>query len=214
VKFPTLAPLIIPDRIHPTATGHWIMAAKLLAAWRIDPVVSQVAISADETKVIAKNRTTITDLRKTASGIQWTQLDEALPLPLDLDNAMTQLLLGVSDIESLDRQTLRVRNLEPGDYQLLIDKKVVRTFSHRELDKGVNLALLKTPMVDQARGIDWQEDRRATLDQARFILSAETAKTPDPVPAGARLAEAEEELAEKIRMQALPKPHDFELRRR
>src|SRR6195952_1265817 len=43
-QFPQLAPLIIPDRIHPAEIAHWMMAAELLSAWHLDPVVSRVSI--------------------------------------------------------------------------------------------------------------------------------------------------------------------------
>ncbi len=140
-------------------------------------------------------------------------MDEALPLPLDFNSAMTKVLLAVSDIAKLDEETLSVDALPPGRYQLWIDGKLIASFSREELQRGVNLALFKTPMLDQARGIDWYEDRRATLDQARFILGAETAQTPDPTAAEDRLREAEEELAATIRTKLPPKEHNFELRR-
>jgi lysophospholipase L1-like esterase len=213
VAFPELAPLLIPDRIHPADSGHWIMASTLLAAWNVNPVVSAVTISAERAMVIARQRTSITKLNKTATGLQWTQLDEALPLPLDFNNAMTKVLLGVSNIAKLDEQMLSVDALPPGRYQLWIDGKSIAVFSREELERGVNLALLKTPMLDQARGIDWYEDRRATLDQARFILGAETTQKPDPTAAEDRLRAAEEELAATIRTKLPPKEHNFELRR-
>jgi lysophospholipase L1-like esterase len=211
--FPELAPLLIPDRIHPADAGHWIMAATLLAGWNVNPVVSAVTISAERAKVVDAQRTSITNLTKTTTGVQWKQMDEALPLPLDFNNAMTKVLLGASDIAKLDEQTLTVNTLWTGRYQLLIDGKPITIFSSEELQRGVNLALLKTPMLDQARGIDWYEDRRATLDQARFILSAETAKKPDPTVAEDRLRDAEVELEATIRAKLPPKEHNFELRR-
>jgi len=212
-EFPQLAPLLVPDRIHPGAPAHWIMAAVLLSAWHVDPVVSRVTISAASVRAVETERAAITALQKTETGLQWTELDEALPLPLDLDNAMTAVLLGVSDVGSVDQQPMQVTGLAKGNYQLFVDKKLIGAFSSEALGRGVNLALLKTPMLDQARGIDWEEDRRATLDQARFILSAETAKMPDPGPAEERLQAAEDELAATIRKQTVPKTHVFELRR-
>jgi lysophospholipase L1-like esterase len=212
-QFPQLAPLLIPDRIHPADTGHWVMASTLLSAWNVTPIVSELSLSAEKAYVIDKQRTTVSELEKTATGVRWTQLDEALPLPLDFNNALTKVLLGVFDIAKLDEQTLRAEGLAPGQYQLWIDGKMIATFSQDELRRGVNLALLKTPMLDQARGIDWYEERRATLDQARFILSAETAQKPDPAEAEARLRAAGDELAATIRTKLTPKPHHFELRR-
>jgi len=184
-QFPQLAPLLIPDRIHPADAGHWIIASALLAAWHVNCVVSELHLSAESAKVLRHQRTVVTGLEKTATGVQWTQLDEALPLPLDLNNAMTKVLLDVSDIVKLDEQKLHVDGLMPGRYELRIDGKPVVTLSAEEWQRGANLALLKTPMLDQARGIDWYEERRASLQQARFILSAETARTPDPAAARA-----------------------------
>jgi hypothetical protein len=211
-QFPQLAPLIIPDRIHPAEAGHWIMAAELLSTWHVDPVVSRVVLTA-KAVVESHERTEISSLEKTASGLQWTQEDAALPLPLDFNSAMTPVLLSISNIANLDQQMLRIEGLDPGTYQLLIDAKPVSSFSMEELRSGVNLALYKTPMLDQARGIEWYEERRATLDQARFILSAEVKANPSSTVAEDRLREAEEELAATIRTKVIPVPHRFELRR-
>jgi lysophospholipase L1-like esterase len=210
--FPALSPLLIPDRIHPAPATHWIMATALLEAWHVSPVVSEVTFSAADGKAIESSRTSISGLQKTATGLRWTQLDDALPLPFDLNDAMTSVLLKESSIEQFDRQTMRVRGLPAGNYELWIDQKLITNFSADALEHGVNLALLKTPMLDQARGIDWEENRRATLDEARFILSAETAKEPDPTAAEARLQAAEDEFATSLYKQAAPKPHNFELR--
>ena len=213
LNFPQLAPLIIPDRIHPSETGHWILAAEILSAWHFDPLVSRVALDAKSGQVVGRARTTIAKVEKTAGGLRWTQRDEALPLPLDLNNAMTSVLLGVSKIAEIDQEMLQVENLTDGTYQLVIDDKPIATFSRAMLQSGANLALLKTPMLAQARGLDWYEDRRSTLDQARFLLEAEIKKTADTSTAEGKLISAQEELEAVIRTNFTPKPHTFELRR-
>ncbi|MGD0730726.1 MAG: SGNH/GDSL hydrolase family protein [Terracidiphilus sp.] len=211
--FPQLAPLMIPDRIHPADAGHWSMAAALMSVWHVDPIVSSVTLNAAAVKITHTERTTITKLEKSAHGLTWTQLDEALPLPLDLNSAMTPVLLTVSNIADFDSEILRIESLEPGQYRLLIDAKPIAVFSREDLERGVNLALYKTPMLGQARGIDWEEERRAALDEARFILSAEVKQTATSPAAEERLAQAQDELAATIRTSATPKPHNFELRR-
>ncbi|MGA3008622.1 MAG: SGNH/GDSL hydrolase family protein [Terracidiphilus sp.] len=212
-QFPELAPLIVPDRIHPAETGHWIMAASLMSAWHVNPAVSRLELNAASAAVIRKDHTTATNLRESADGIEWTQLDDALPLPLDLNNAMTPMLLQVSDIAQSDQMILRIESLKAGQYELSIDAKPVASFSSEELQQGINLALYKTPMLDQARGIDWTEDRRATLDKARFILSAETKASSTSAIAEATLQQAQDEMATAARKDIAPKPHHFELRR-
>jgi len=77
----------------------------------------------------------------------------------------------------------------------------------------VNLALYKSPMLDQARDVDWNEDRRAKLDLARFMLSADIKQTATSGVAEDRLRDAEDELDAATRKDLPPKPHRFELRR-
>jgi lysophospholipase L1-like esterase len=209
---PVLAPLLIPDRIHPADAGHWIMAAALMRAWHVDPVVSSVELRATDASVVVSERTAVTALKKSATSLEWTQLDEALPLPLDFNNAMTTLLLQVSDVGDLDRQMLRVEGLAPGDYHLFIDGKSIASFSRGELEEGVNLALYKTPMLDQARDIAANEDQRAALDHAAFILSADVKHTATTSDTEAALRAAQEDLDAEIRKHLSPAPHRFELR--
>jgi lysophospholipase L1-like esterase len=211
--FPQLAPLIAPDRIHPSETGHWIMAATLMAAWHVDPVVSSVELDAAGVQVTALQRTKITGLANTASGLKWSEVDDALPLPFDFNNAMTPVLLGISNIADLDREMLRVNSLERGRYQLLIDSKPAGVFTQDELHSGINLALMKTPMVDQARDVDSTEEQRAALDRARFILSADVKPNPDSAAAEERLRQAANELAASVRKDGKPHAHEFELRK-
>jgi lysophospholipase L1-like esterase len=209
---PQLAPLLIPDRIHPAETSHWIMAASLMTTWGVDPVVSSVELRAADATIFASHRTAITEIEKSSDGLEWTQRDEALPLPLDFNNAMTTLLLQVSNIGELDRQILRVDGLAPGRYELRIDGKPVAVFTRDELQRGVNLALYKTPMLEQARAIAVKEDQRADLDRARFILSADTKPIATSGIAAATLRAAQNELDADLRKSLSPRPHRFELR--
>ena len=108
---------------------------------------------------------------------------------------------------------LRVDSLAPGRYELSIDSKAIASFSCEELQHGVNLALYKTPMLDQSREIDGNEDRRATLDLARFVLSAEIKQSATSGVAEEKLREAGDELEAGTRKDLDPKPHHVELRR-
>jgi len=211
--FPQLAPLLIPDRIHPAETTHWIMAAALLRAWHVDPAVSRVSLNADTPKILMSDRAAVTELHSSPTGISWSELDEALPLPLDLNNAMTKVMLDASSVEDLDKELLQVEGLHEGQYQLLIDTKPIATFSAEQLKHGVNLALQKTPMLDQARRVDYLEERRAQLDMSRFILSAEVKQEKNTQLAEDGLREAQQELDTTMRAKLMPKPHSFELRR-
>jgi lysophospholipase L1-like esterase len=209
-----LAPFIIPDRIHPGDAGHWIMAAELLSAWHVNPLVGRVFLNAEKASITSAENTKVESLRGTSEGLQWIQTDQSLPLPLDPGEPMTKFLLGISDIARLDQQIVRVDSLQPGNYELEIDGKAVGIFSQDELGHGVNIALYPTPMLSQARDIEWHEQRRATLDLARFILSAETTSTSGSQGAAETLEHGEAELAANIRTSLVLRPHTFELRKK
>jgi lysophospholipase L1-like esterase len=209
---PELAALMITDRIHPAQTAHWMMAAALMKTWHVDPVVSSVDLGGTHATVIASDRTAVTELQKSASGLEWTQLDEALPLPLDFNNEMTTLLLHISDVGDLDRQVLRVEGMPRGEYELRIDGKKAAEFSAGQLESGVNLALYKTPMLEQARQVASKEDQRAALDYAAFILRADVKPVATTGDAETALREAQDELDAEMRKQLAAKPHHFELR--
>jgi lysophospholipase L1-like esterase len=208
---PQLAPLLIPDRIHPGEAGHWIMATALMKTWNVDSVVSKVDLRAADTTLTNSKRTTVTDLKKSEAGITWTQLDEALPLPLDFNNAMTTLLLQISDIGDVDQQMLRIDGLKAGNYNLKIDDKQIASFSSAELQNGVNLALYKTPMLEQARDIASKEDERAEFDRTRFALSADVKQIATTGIAESTLRAAQENIGAEVRKELDPKPHHFEL---
>ena len=208
-----LASLIIPDRIHPGEAGHWIMAAELMSTWHVNPLVGRVLLNADKPSILGTENTKVEALQYTSDGLQWIQTDAALPLPLDPGDPMTKFLLGISEIARLDQQILQVDSLQTGNYELAIDGKPMGTFSQDELGHGVNIALYPTPMLSQARDIEWHQQRRATLDQARFILSEEITSTSGSQGAAETLERAEAELASNMRSSRVLKPHTFALRR-
>jgi hypothetical protein len=208
---PKMAGSLLPDRIHPAEAGHWIMAAALAKGWQVDPVVSKVTLDASGGAVVAQENTTVSQLKDTGDKLVWTQLDRSLPLPLELNDEMIQFLLRISEIPSLDQQMLQVMNLTAPRYKLLIDGDKIAEFTPQQLADGVNLALLQTPMEQQAKAIDWTAQDRAKLSGTRFNILTE-------MPAGALRDEAVAELDALDKKMidgeyqaAQPKPHTFEL---
>jgi lysophospholipase L1-like esterase len=144
---------IIQDRVHPGPAGQLLMAAELLKAWNLPGIVSAVEIDASEPKVAKQERTKVSGL-KADGGLTWTQLDEGLPMPVDMGNALMALAVKSSDfVQSLDRQPLKVTGLTAAKYELKIDGQRVGEFSKEQLAEGINLALLPTPMAKQAAAV-------------------------------------------------------------
>src|SRR6266550_5155028 len=98
-----LAKKIIPDRVHPGPGGHLLMAAELLKSWHAPALVCAVEIDASSKKVADARKTGVSEL-KTGDEISWTQFDEALPIPVDLNDPIVALAVKSSDfIQTLDQ---------------------------------------------------------------------------------------------------------------
>ncbi|HEX4156510.1 MAG TPA: SGNH/GDSL hydrolase family protein [Acidobacteriaceae bacterium] len=171
---PSYASLLVTDRIHPAEPMHWIMAEALMKAWKIDPVVSDVELSASSEAVTESRRTTVSHVSGGGDGVEWDQLDQALPLPFNFDNELMNFVLSISDLFSYDQELLRVSNLPAGEYTLNIDKSLIGSFSSDQLAKGINLGTMKTPMWQQARDYDAEIEQRSSLENADLLLSYST----------------------------------------
>jgi hypothetical protein len=126
------------------------MAAELLKSWQAPALVSAVEIDAKAKKVADAKGTKVSDF-KTSDAISWTQLDEALPMPVDLKDTVIALAVESSDfVQSLNQQTLKVTGLSSGNYTLKIDDDESGSFTSEQLGQGINLAILPTPMAKQS----------------------------------------------------------------
>jgi lysophospholipase L1-like esterase len=216
---PALAQKIIPDRVHPAIAGHLIMAEQLLKAWRARPEVSEVTIDAARGKVAETAFTTVTDFHA-ASPLVWTQTDEALPLPFanmliaDHDHTLSLAIKSSDVTQMLNQQPLRVTGLAPGHYKLTVDGDLLGTFGDSELAKGINLAILDTPMSRQALEVRDLTVKRIEVHQQRwrvFQVPLSTLGLPNLDETLKAMDGLDKELAVRQRAAAQPMPHVFQV---
>jgi hypothetical protein len=160
-----LAEKLMPDRVHPTPQCQLLMAAELLKGWGAPAIVTDVSIDVAARKV---SKSTCSKVNLT-DGMSWTQLDEGLPYPVPMDDPLVALVMQSSDfLEKLDREMLSVTGLTGTRYALKIDGKTVGEFTPAELAAGINLAVLKTPMVEQAGRVKKLTDIHNAIFMARW----------------------------------------------
>lgn len=141
---------IIPDRVHPGAAGHLLMSAELLKAWNAPSLVSAVTIDAAAKSVVKQQGTQVSGLA-VGETVTWTQLDGALPMPVNMRDPVMALAVNSSDFEkALNQQPLTVTGLPAAQYSLRIDGVSVGEFTKEQLAAGINLATQLTPMFTQA----------------------------------------------------------------
>jgi lysophospholipase L1-like esterase len=216
---PALAQKILPDRVHPSLSGHLIMAEQLLKAWGARPIVSSVTIDAANGKAVESEYTHVSDLHA-GTPLAWTQTDEALPLPFarmlaaDRDHTLA-LAIGSSDVtEALNQEIVRINGLANGRYKLTIDGETAGTWSGTELARGVNLAVLDTPMSRQAMDVRDLTVKRIDVHQQRWralqvpLQNLDIEHLPEALKT---LDSVEAEVIIRQRAAAQPRPHTFQL---
>ncbi len=209
---------IIPDHIHPLKAGQLAMAFELLRAWNAPALVTDVGIDVANRKFTAAANTKATDLAIADGKISWTQLDDALPMPVDRENPETALVLRCIDFDGLlDQQTLRVTGIDCPAYRLLIDGQAMGEFTSAQLSEGINLAKLPTPMIAQAEKVhDLTLKRTALVQTRRNTFQVPYANSEDPIKGSLeRLMGSLDDAAESARsiqrQMAVPVPHRYEL---
>jgi lysophospholipase L1-like esterase len=208
---PTFAASLLPDHVHPSEAGHWVLALALARCLGVDPVVSNTVLNAADLQVVESRRTAISLLRREGNSIAWTSLEEGLPLPLELQSPVTELLTRITPLAESEQEMLSVRNLAEGQYALLIDDSEVGHFSAAELSSGINLSLLPTPMQTASRPIDWMTDSRAKISATRFNLLTASPAIPGTETSLTAIDELDHRLEASEWESAQPKPHRFQL---
>jgi len=207
---------LIPDRVHPAPGGHLLMAEALLKAWQAPSIVTAVEIDAAEPAIAGVTNTQVTDLA-VSERVSWTQMDEALPTPIDPKDDVAALALRASDfVEAMDQEPLKVTGLTAARYKLKIDAEPVGTFTKEELAKGVNLATLATPMAKQATAVLDLTLKHNNLHFARWRQVEVNLQNVPVDPAHLRAAAdaldaLEADVVQQQRAAAQPKSHRYEL---
>jgi lysophospholipase L1-like esterase len=162
-----------PDRIHPGRGGHLVMAALFLKNQGLANQ-SVARVNLDSKKGIVDVENAKIKLRKiSTNGLSFTYLANSLPFPIDSvngvwENPQTQAdVLNVYPfIQEFNQETLKVLNLEKGNYDLIIDGRKIRTFQSDTLSKGINMALLSnTPQYQQSLSIMYLNELRLDLEK-------------------------------------------------
>lgn len=170
---PAVSQKILPDRVHPALAGHLIMAEELLKAWHARPVVSSVSIDASTGKVSGSQFASVKEFHP-GMPMKWSETDEALPLPLanmiaeNKDKTLDLAIHSSDVVDALDEEPLRITGLAAGRYKLDIDGQDIGTFSDAEFAQGVNLAVLQTPMSQQAITVRDLTLKRIEVHQERW----------------------------------------------
>ena len=209
---------IIADRVHPGSAGQLLMAAELLKAWHAPATVSTVELDGAARKLVKATGTKVS-VKDGGTALAWMQEDTALPMPVDLSDAVMALAVKSSDfVKSLNQQPLKVTGLTADRYTLKIDGSDVGVFTREQLAEGVNLAVLPTPMAKQAADVHRLTLQHNNLHFARWrsiqvpLANTKSARVQKALPELLQgLDEDEAEVVKQQRAAAQPRACSYEL---
>jgi lysophospholipase L1-like esterase len=140
------------DGMHLNPAGHMVMANALLRDMNCSNTVSTIhVLKKGESWQVTTTNGSATNLQ-TGDIISFNFLANSLPWVVPDDAQAGYKLVKAGSTLSLE--TLRVSDLTPGRYQLLIGDNLIGDFSHRELACGIELQEnANTPQYQQARRV-------------------------------------------------------------
>ncbi len=209
-----VAKRLIPDRIHPEPAGHLVMASELLKAWEAPKLVSFVDLDASRGAVVQRMGAYLTNM-KFDRGASWTEEEACLPFPLEYKNPRVALAIrSAGAMTDLNKEGIRVRGLQAPEYKLRIDDLDVGVFSRQQLEDGIELSSLDTPMVRQAWQVVLMTQQRASMQYAQW-RTVEIGLTDVPGVQRDRALRSLDALEQAVilrqRELATPHPHRFQL---
>ena len=200
--------IVGPDRVHPGAVGHLIMAYTFLKAQGMPREVARVAVDARNAVAAGAANCEITGVKAMAAGVEFDCLEKALPF---VPTQETQPALALVPFEQdLSQEPLSITGLELGRYELQIDGQIVGEYTAAELQNGVNLAQNeKTPQHRQAAtAAKINYDRTQAVGHLRVVAEQYYTLSRQKVDLADRAA-VEKALAERFaEVKAVSKPLD------
>jgi len=206
-----------PDGIHLNDLGQVAFAYALLKGFGAPADVSSAALDAKTLAPVATG-CAITDVTRGSDSLEFTRLDEGLPLNGETFFALHFRFVPIPD--NLNRYLLKITSLDPAQYSVTADDRLVGKYSAAELAAGVNIASATSdpwqpggPWSAQANILHSLTESRDKVDMARMLSVAHLNGRDLPKELTAEAKQANAQLEEMQRLVARPRPYRFIIRK-
>jgi lysophospholipase L1-like esterase len=208
----------VQDGVHLNDLGQLAMGHAMLKGLGAPAFVSAAGVGAVDGTVTKAEGCRVTDVRVSPEGVEFTRLDEGLPMSLGILGALQYRWVNWQ--ESFSGYTVQVSGLPPGDYELRADGRLFGRFSAQRLARGENISVATVNGWEPGGPWDAQSDVVKELVDARDKLAAAEAvrrrflaSTPGGEEMLLGLAEADTRMVAAQRVAARPRPTRFVITR-
>ncbi|MCQ2379417.1 MAG: GDSL-type esterase/lipase family protein [Victivallaceae bacterium] len=139
--------LFMDDRIHPGVKGSLAVMREIVVQCGESPEIADVTVDTLSGEVTGSGAS-VAGMQKTEDGVSFSYRPESLPFPVTNSYKVLDKIVPMTD--SLNLEKLHILGLEEGEYELLAGNTLLGKFTSRQLEAGVNLALLDTPNARRA----------------------------------------------------------------
>jgi len=126
------------DGIHPNENGGYLFGYLYARAQETNPTVGAVEIDASNGSAEAENAT-VSSVNASASEVTYTYKPNSLPLA-NVAKYKYVKNYGVDIENHMNREIIKVSNLEKGTYTITMNGAEIGSYSAKELAEGVNVA--------------------------------------------------------------------------
>ena len=205
------------DGVHLNQLGQLAMAYAILKGLGAPSDVSSATIDFQASAATHATGCRISDLRVEKDGLEFTRLDDGLPINFGLFGALDFRFVPIH--AELNRYLLTVRNLPEGDYLLSVDGRGVGTYRHDQLSRGVNVSSATTnawqpggPWDAQATALKSLTEARRQLAISELMWNVHLEGSKDRPAIADQAAQLDARLQDLQRAVARPMPYRYRLK--
>ncbi|MDA9575877.1 SGNH/GDSL hydrolase family protein [Flavobacteriaceae bacterium] len=165
----SLFTIIGKDRVHPETTGHFVMFYEIISTIESPSLVAEISIDLNQNNLIKTKKCVVENFQVSSNNISFNCLEKSLPYPTN--KSMDKAMSLVPFENDFNKETLQIKGLKNGEYDLFIQDIFIDSYSTEQLEYGVNLSSqVNTPQYKQALDVmKLCEDYRKTSYQLRAV---------------------------------------------
>lgn len=209
----------VEDGVHLNDLGQLAMGYTLLQGLGAPAEVSSVHVDASALRTDAAVDCSVSGLKRLTDGIEFVRTDRGLPLNLGIFSALNFRWIPIP--ETLNGYRLQVTGLEPGDYELRVEGRLLGAYSAERLARGENIASATSNGWEPGGPWDAQSDSVKEIVDARdkawggeHFRQQFNADNPASTKIKRQAKAADDALVALARTMAKPYPYRFEIRKR
>lgn len=210
--------LHVDDGVHLNDLGQLAMGYAMLRGLGAPADVSTASVDATALRSASSENCRVYDFKRLPDGLSFRRLDRGLPLNLGIFSALNHRWIPIPD--TLNGYRLRVTGLEPGEYEVRAEGRLLGRYSADRLAHGENIASATSNGWEPGGPWDAQSDAVKEIVDARdkawggeHFRRQFNADNPAAARLERRAKAADEALIALARATAKPYPYRFEIRK-